>query len=110
MAKAQGLIAWLLQRLSAVYMAMYLIFFLLYLIAKSPHGYPEWRGFMTAPVMSVATLLLFLSLLAHAWVGLRDVVMDYVHDFKMRFTVLTLLAGGLIAMGAWLLLILVRAS
>ena len=110
MARAHGLKAWLLQRLSAVYLAMYLIFFLLSLIAKTPHGFMAWREYITAPVMSVATLLLFLSLLVHAWVGLRDVIMDYVHDFNTRFTVLTLIAGSLIGMGAWLLLILVRAG
>lgn len=110
MTRAQGLRAWLVQRLSAVYMVVYLIFFLLSLIAVTPHGYEEWRAFMTAPLMSAATLLLFLLLLAHAWVGMRDVVMDYVHPFQLRFTVLTLIAGGLIAMGMWLLRILVGAG
>ncbi len=110
MARAHGLRAWLIQRLSAVYMVMYLIFFLLSLIAQTPQGFSGWRGFMTAPLMSTATFLLFLLLLTHAWVGMRDVVMDYVHSFKLRFTVLTLIAGGLIAMGAWLLQVLVRAG
>ncbi len=110
MARALGLKAWLIQRLSAVYMLVYLIFFLLSLIVKTPQGFPEWRGFMTAPAMSVATFLLFLLLLVHAWVGMRDVAMDYVRPFKARFTVLTLIALGLIAMGAWVLLVLARAG
>jgi succinate dehydrogenase / fumarate reductase membrane anchor subunit len=110
MARAHGMRAWLIQRLSAVYMAGYLVFFLLSLIARPPHGFEAWRGFMTTPLMSIATLLLFLLLLVHAWVGLRDVVMDYVHPFKLRFTVLSLIAGGLIAMGAWVLEVLVRAA
>jgi succinate dehydrogenase / fumarate reductase membrane anchor subunit len=110
MARAQGLRAWMMQRLSAVYMVAYLMFFLLSVIVKPPHGYPEWRSFITAPFMSVATLLLFSFLLMHAWVGMRDVVMDYVHDFKVRFTILSFIAAGLLAMAAWVLLVLTRAS
>lgn len=108
MARAQGLKAWMIQRLSALYMLCYLVFLLLSLIVRTPHGYPEWRGFITSPLMSGATLLLFALLLLHAWVGMRDVVMDYVHDFKVRFMVLSLIAGGLMAMGAWALLVLTR--
>ena len=109
MVRAQGLRAWLLQRLSALYMAAYLFFFLLNLIAQKPHGYESWRAFITAPVMSVATFLLFIMLLSHAWVGMRDVVMDYVHPFRARLTILAVIAIGLIAMASWVLLVLARA-
>jgi succinate dehydrogenase / fumarate reductase membrane anchor subunit len=110
MAHAQGLRAWLMQRLSAVYMVVYLIFFLLRLIFKAPQDYAQWRDFITAPIMAAPTALLFLLLLIHAWVGMRDVVMDYVHDFKFRATVLIVIAAGLLAMGSWVLLVLMRAS
>lgn len=107
--RAHGLKAWLVQRFSAVYMAAYLIFFLIRLNAEVPHGFSQWRDFMTSPLMSIATLLLFGFLLIHAWVGLRDVAMDYLHSFRLRITVLSLIAAALIAMGAWLLLVLARA-
>jgi succinate dehydrogenase / fumarate reductase membrane anchor subunit len=107
--RAHGLKAWLLQRFSAVYMAAYLVFFLLRLSDQAPHGFSQWRGFMTTPLMSISTLLLFGFLLIHAWVGMRDVAMDYLHSFSVRITVLSLIAAGLIAMGAWLLLVLARA-
>jgi succinate dehydrogenase membrane anchor subunit len=107
--RAQGLKAWLAQRFTAVYMAAYLLLFLFRLNFQAPHGFPEWRGFMTSPLMSISTLLLFAFMLVHAWVGMRDVAMDYLHSFKVRLTVLSLIAVGLIAMGAWLLLVLARA-
>lgn len=108
MARAQGVRAWLVQRISAVYMAAYLIYFVLSFAAAAPHDFVAWQGFITAPVMIVATLLLFALLLGHAWVGMRDVVMDYLHGFALRFTVLTLLAVGLLALGLWLLRVLTR--
>jgi succinate dehydrogenase / fumarate reductase membrane anchor subunit len=90
-------------------MAAYLVFFLFRLSAQAPHGFFQWRGFMTSPLMSISTLLLFGFLLIHAWVGMRDVAMDYLHSFRIRITMLSLIAAGLIAMGAWLLLVLARA-
>ena len=109
MTRAYGLKAWLAQRFSAVYMVCYLVFFLFRLSTGVPHRYSEWRAFMTSPLMSISTLLLFAFLLVHAWVGMRDVAMDYLHSFKVRLTVLTLIAAVLIAMGAWLLLVMMRA-
>ena len=106
--RANGLMAWLVQRFSAVYMAAYLIFFLCRLSAQTHRGFSEWRSFMTSPLMSISTLLLFAFLLIHAWVGMRDVAMDYLHSFRVRLTVLSLIAMSLIAMGAWLLLVLAR--
>lgn len=107
--RSHGLKAWLAQRFSAVYMAAYLLFFLIMLNIQSPHGFLGWRGFMTSPLMSISTLLLFIFLLIHAWVGMRDVAMDYLHSFKVRLVVLSLIAVSLISMGAWLLLVLARA-
>lgn len=107
--RAHGLRAWLLQRISAVYMMVYLIYFLLSFAAGKPHDFLAWQGFITAPVMVVATLLLFALLLGHAWVGMRDVFMDYLHGFALRFTVLSLLAVGLLALGLWVLRVLTRA-
>lgn len=106
--RAHGVRAWLVQRISAVYMMVYLIYFLLSFAAAKPHDFVAWQGFMKAPLMAAATLLLFAMLLAHAWVGIRDVVMDYVHGFAPRFTILAVLAVALIAMAAWLLLVLTR--
>jgi succinate dehydrogenase / fumarate reductase membrane anchor subunit len=53
---ARGLKAWLLQRLSAVYMVAYVVFFLLRLNSQTPHGFSQWRSFMTSPLMSISTL------------------------------------------------------
>lgn len=100
-ARSAGLKAWLIQRLSAVYMALYLLYFGVHMLTSPPHAYLDWKTFIAAPVMSVATLLLFGLLLLHAWVGMRDVVMDYVHSYAVRLTVLVAIAAALLAMGVW---------
>lgn len=46
---ASGFRAWLLQRVSAVYMAIYILLFLLHLAFDAPDSYQEWRAWMMLP-------------------------------------------------------------
>jgi len=59
--------------------------------------YESWYRLFLSPFMRVATLLAMLALIYHAWIGLRDVVMDYFPKTWMRLSLqiitLTLLAG-----------------
>jgi succinate dehydrogenase / fumarate reductase membrane anchor subunit len=47
------------------------------------------------------------AVLGHAWVGLRDVVLDYVRPLALRFAVLALAATGLALLGLWTTLIVI---
>jgi succinate dehydrogenase / fumarate reductase membrane anchor subunit len=46
-------------------------------------------------------LIFFAALLLHAWVGLRDVVLDYVRPAAARVAVFALLSLVLTAQGLW---------
>lgn len=89
-------------------MTVYLVVVLVCMIAAPPHNYQEWKSFIAAPAMSVATVLLFGMLLLHAWVGVRDVVMDYVHPYAVRLVVLVLVAAALVALGVWMLQVMAK--
>jgi len=101
-----GLRAWLLQRLSALYMGVYLLIFLFYMLIRAPAGYLAWRETLAGPWMSLPMILFFMALLIHAWVGMRDVILDYVHDTALRLGMLTLIGLALLACGLWVLDIL----
>ena len=101
-----GLRAWFAQRLSAVYMLGFLIFLLAHLSLDPPRSYQSWHAWVLGPWTGVAFLLFFAALLLHSWVGVRDVVLDYVHPIAARFAVLALVAIGLLAIGAWVARIL----
>ena len=103
---ATGLRAWLVQRASAVYMLLFIVFFLAHFAVDPPHSYPAWHAWMTSYSVRVITTAFFAALLAHAWVGLRDVVMDYVRAAALRVGVLALLGFGLATMGVWTMRIL----
>jgi succinate dehydrogenase / fumarate reductase membrane anchor subunit len=62
------------------------------------------------PLVSLATLLFFASLLLHAWVGIRDVIIDYVHPTAIRVSVLTVIGFGLVGCAAWALKIIILAQ
>ncbi len=105
-----GMKAWLLQRVSAVYLAGFLIYFLASLVYCAPKTYADWHGWMTSGAMSLAVTFFFLALLVHAWVGIRDVLIDYVKPFALRLTMLILLASGLIVMVLWVIRILLTGG
>ncbi len=105
-----GLNAWLLQRISAVYLAGFLVYFLVTLLACAPESYADWHDWMSSIPMALATTLFFIALLSHAWVGMRDVLLDYVKPFALRLSMLVLLAVGLVVMGLWVVRILLTGA
>lgn len=105
--KASGFRAWLVQRVSGLYLAVYFIYLFFHFTLSPPATYTAWRTWLADPVVSVGMALFFLALLLHAWVGVRDVVIDYVHALPLRLTVLSLVALLLVGCGFWLLRTLV---
>jgi succinate dehydrogenase / fumarate reductase membrane anchor subunit len=51
--------------------------------------------------MRLGTLFFFAALLYHAWVGMRDIVMDYVKPVGVRLALETAIGGALIFYLIW---------
>lgn len=103
-----GLPAWLVQRLSALYMSLFTLVFLGWWWWTPELDYGMWRTLFTHPVVAIATSMFLLALLLHAWVGVRDVILDYAgHRHGLRLLLLALLGGWLIALGLWVARIVV---
>jgi succinate dehydrogenase / fumarate reductase membrane anchor subunit len=75
---------WLLQRLTGLAMAVYTMVLVIGVTLARPQGYEEWRNVFTGPFMRLATMLFFLALVYHAWVGMRDILMDYLRVTSLR--------------------------
>jgi len=84
---------WLAQRITALIMAMYSVILLVVLLRGSPLTFGVWKELFASGWMRVATLLFAASLAWHAWVGVRDILMDYIKPDGLRLAlqVLTLL-------------------
>lgn len=106
--RAQGMRTWLLQRLTAMYMLLFAISCFIYLSLHRPITFTAWHEFFSLPTVAIATILFFLSLLYHAWVGVRDIMVDYIHDTAIRFTLWVLITLLLLGMAIWVFFILLQ--
>lgn len=97
----RGLGEWLAQRLTAIYMAGFGVFALVSLVASPPTDYDRWRAWLSGAGVRIAVILFFLSVLAHGWIGLRSIYMDYVKPASLRFTVSALTLVAVLAAGVW---------
>ena len=104
--RGSGLSAWLIQRASAVYMAIFIPLFVIAVWLHTPLDYYQWQAFIAHPVTSLSTALFFLVLFGHAWVGVRDIVIDYIHPLAARMTTLTIVALALLGLALWVARIL----
>lgn len=75
---------WLVQRCTAVVMAMYTVGALVYVWWKAPASHADWQAIFAGGFFRLATMLFLVSLIWHAWIGMRDILIDYVHPFGLR--------------------------
>ena len=94
-----GLRDWLAQRITAVIMAVYSVIAVVVLLMNKNITYSVWRDLFAQGWMRVATLLFMASLAWHAWVGVRDILMDYIQPAGLR---LALEVGVLLTVAAYI--------
>jgi succinate dehydrogenase / fumarate reductase, membrane anchor subunit len=101
-----GLRDWLLQRLTAVVMAAYGVIVGLVVLARLPMDYAAWKGLFAPQWFRLVTLVFLLSLFYHAWIGMRDILMDYIQSVAVRLSLEVLVALALIVYAFWSVAIL----
>ena len=84
-----GLGDWLLQRLTAVVMALYTLGLAACLLWHAPATYADWKAIFSSTFARVTTMLFFAALLYHAWIGMRDIFMDYLKATSLRLALET---------------------
>jgi succinate dehydrogenase / fumarate reductase membrane anchor subunit len=77
------------QRTTAVIMAVYTLVLVIYAVFVPSLDFESWRAFFmfkvgTVPLGQMLGSVAFLSLAWHAWVGARDIFMDYAHAAGLR--------------------------
>ena len=80
----RGLHDWLVQRVSAVLIGLYVIFLVGFICTHHPLSYDVWHQLFSLVAMKVATIIVMLSILWHAWIGLWTVFTDYVKPKALR--------------------------
>ena len=96
-----GMRGWLLQRMTALFMAIYTLGFVVCLLWHAPSSYADWKSIFSGNFVRISTMFFFAALLYHAWIGMRDIVMDYVKPTGLRLALETAVAVTLVFYLIW---------
>lgn len=72
-----GVSDWIVQRATAVILGVYFVVIMAFFICNSDLDFQTWQSFMSCTAMKVATIIVLLSIAAHAWIGIWTVSSDY---------------------------------
>jgi succinate dehydrogenase / fumarate reductase membrane anchor subunit len=96
-----GLKDWLGQRVTAAVMAIYTLLLVVVLLSQPALNYAAWKSLFASQWMRVATVLFFFCLYYHAWIGVRDILMDYVPPAGARLTAQIVVVLALVLYAIW---------
>jgi succinate dehydrogenase / fumarate reductase, membrane anchor subunit len=103
-----GLRDWLAQRVTALLMALFTLVVLAQVLLPGELDYDRWAGIFAAQWMKVLSFVVILSLALHAWVGVRDILMDYVKPVGVRLLVQVFAIAWLLGCTGWAVQVLWR--
>jgi len=103
-----GLRGWLAQRITAVVMVLATLVIVIGIWSAPPLTYAVWKGLFAKWWMGLSLSLFSLAVMLHAWVGVRDILMDYVKPTAIRLTLEVLFLLALAYYTVWALQILWR--
>ena len=103
-----GTTGFLAQRVTAIFMAGYTVIAGAVLLSGQPVTYAAWRELFTRGWMRIATAIFAVSLVWHAWVGVRDILMDYIKPDGLRLALQVVTMLLLAVYLAWAVQILWR--
>ena len=96
-----GLRDWLIQRVTAVVMVLYCVLLAGYFLLQPSWGYDAWTALFSSQVVRTFSMLFLLSLFFHAWIGIRDIVMDYIKPAGVRLVIHVLVILALLLYAIW---------
>lgn len=80
-----GVHDYILLRASAMVLFAYILYFIGF-IASADLSYQVWIGFFSLTATKIFTLLALLAMLVHAWIGIWQILTDYVKCTLLRGT------------------------
>jgi succinate dehydrogenase / fumarate reductase membrane anchor subunit len=103
-----GLRDWLAQRVTALLMALFTLALIVQVLVGGPMGYDKWAGIFSRQWMKVLTFVVIVSLAYHVWVGVRDVLMDYVKPVGVKLALQVFTLAWLVGCAGWAVQVLWR--
>ena len=98
---AAGLRAWLVQRITAVYLGLFSLYLIFCFALTGVPDYASWSGWLRQPLVSIGWGIYLVCLLLHVWVGIRDVLIDYIKPVGVRVSLMAVVMFTLLGCGLW---------
>jgi succinate dehydrogenase / fumarate reductase, membrane anchor subunit len=99
---------WLAQRLTAIVMVIYTVILLGFFLTAGSFSYDGWAGLFSHKWFKLVTFVALMSLFFHAWIGVRDIWMDYVKPVGVRLILQVAAILWLLGCAGWAAQILWR--
>lgn len=96
-----GLKDWLIQRVTAIYLLIYIAGWLGYFLCHAHVDYNQWHAVITNPWVQVTTVLALFAIILHAWIGIWTVTTDYIKCTALRLSIQLVVLLGLLAEVLW---------
>lgn len=96
-----GLQDWLIQRISAIIIAIYALFLLGYCLMQAPLTYTQWQSLFSVQIMRYASVVTLFALLAHAWIGFWTITTDYIKSLWARLMLQIVVLAGIALCVIW---------
>jgi succinate dehydrogenase / fumarate reductase membrane anchor subunit len=104
-----GLRDWLAQRVTGILMALFtLVVLVQVLFTQGAIGYDKWAGIFSAQWMKTLTFAVIVAMLFHAWVGMREILMDYAKPTSVRLALQVFSIVWLVGCAGWAIQVLWR--
>ena len=103
-----GLRDWLSQRVTAALMALFTLALVVQVLLPGPMGYDKWAAIFSQQWMKVLTFVVIVALLVHVWVGVRDILMDYVKGLGVKLALQVATIVWLVGCAGWAIQVLWR--
>ena len=100
-----GLKDWLIQRVTAVYFAVYSLYLLGFIVMHPQMHYSAWHGLFHESWFQIASVLALTLISLHMWIGIWTVLTDYVKCTAIRLSAQIIIALLLLGQFFWGLMI-----
>ncbi|GMU73227.1 MAG: succinate dehydrogenase, hydrophobic membrane anchor protein [Burkholderiales bacterium] len=101
-----GLTDWFAQRVTAIVMALWLIVLLGALLWYGGLDHAAWKALWSSNPFRLVSFLFAVAVLWHAWVGVRNIAMDYLKPDWVRVTFQCAVIAVLVVYLGWTMQIL----
>lgn len=101
----RGLRDWIVQRITAVFMGVYILVLAGFWVSHSEISFDTWSNFFSCPWIRILNSIMWLSLVLHAWIGLWTITTDYLKVLWLRLTIQMLVVFSLLGLFFWGILV-----